>query len=101
MHLYLLLLIAACGINHTLSLKLSRWIASVSLGFSSIVATSAHADMIPSPWDANVKYEVVKEGKAGSPTTKVGDLVAIRFKGRFDSSILIYGTIDTVNSSVE
>ena len=44
------------------------------------------ADLVPAPWSSEVKYEVLQSAPAGSLQPKVGDLVAIRFKGSYKGS---------------
>lgn len=66
-------------------------LASIAIGviapFTTTLPSPALADMVSSPWDASVKYEVVKEGKRDAPMAKVGDLVAIRFKGAYKGNV--------------
>lgn len=39
------------------------------------------------PWDSNVKYEVIQSAPKDSPKAKVGDLVAIRFRGDYKGQV--------------
>ena len=41
------------------------------------------ADLVPAPWSAGVQYEVIKQAPADALQPKVGDLVAIRFRGSY------------------
>ena len=43
----------------------------------------ALADMSSAPWDSNIQYAVVKQAPADSPMPKEGDLVAVRFQGKY------------------
>lgn len=47
------------------------------------LALPSWAEMIPAPWSEGVKYEVVKKAPKDSLRPKVGEQVAIRFKGSY------------------
>jgi hypothetical protein len=40
------------------------------------------AELVPAPWDNNVKYEIIKPSTS-DVVPVVGDLVTIRFKGSY------------------
>ena len=65
--------------------KLMKWASSGLMGvvLSSPFASIALAELVPSPWDPAIKYEVIKQAKEDSFQPKVGDLVAIRFAGSY------------------
>mmetsp|Transcript_4666 Transcript_4666/g.7674 ORF Transcript_4666/g.7674 Transcript_4666/m.7674 type:complete len:203 (-) Transcript_4666:670-1278(-) len=46
----------------------------------------SRADLAPAPWDNNVKYEVLKSNPNGL-IPKVGENVAIRFKGSYKGNV--------------
>lgn len=41
------------------------------------------ADLAPAPWSPGVQYEVIKQAPADALKPKIGDLVAIRFRGSY------------------
>lgn len=74
------------------SFKLSNSLkAAASVGFCASLVFSqgqlALAELIPAPWDTNVKYEIIKSGSDPEQAAKVGDLVTIRFRGKFKDVI--------------
>jgi FKBP-type peptidyl-prolyl cis-trans isomerase len=50
-----------------------------------IMSNEAMAELNPTPWNSAVKYEIIETGKGDQP--KVGDLVAIRFKGSYKGTV--------------
>ena len=40
-------------------------------------------DLVPAPWNNGIQYEVLKSAPSGAGQPKVGDLVAIRFRGDY------------------
>jgi len=88
----ILLVLLVLNIVIVSSLKLnnisSSWkrsIASLSIGLSVITSGNilhANADMKPAPWDDKVQYELLKSNPS-APQPKVGEMVAIRFKGSY------------------
>ena len=55
----------------------------VGLLCSLSLPTVTLADLAPAPWSAGVQYEVIKQAPADALQPKVGDLVAIRFRGSY------------------
>jgi FKBP-type peptidyl-prolyl cis-trans isomerase len=50
-----------------------------------LMTNAAFADLSPAPWNKDIKYEVIQSGKGDQP--KVGDLVAVRFKGSYKGNV--------------
>jgi len=61
-------------------------LVSTIAGLLATAPTTVWADMVPAPWSSDVQYEVLKQSPKDALQPKVGDLVAIRFKGSYKGS---------------
>ena len=80
-----LILFTLC-ISHCTSWKLNKFFTNTvasSIIFSQFIQPTIAGDLIPAPWDNNVKYEILKEGSETATKPKVGEIVGIRFKGNY------------------
>lgn len=48
-----------------------------------LMPSVANAELVSAPWSERVQYEILKQAPAGALQPKVGDLVAIRFRGSY------------------
>ena len=69
--------------------SLSRWGRGISIPkvvgllYSLSLPTVSLADLAPASWSPGVQYEVIKQAPADALGPKIGDLVAIRFRGSY------------------
>ena len=63
--------------------KFSRSIPVLISALSISSNQPAVADMTTAPWDSQIKYDVVKSAAPDSPMPKTGDLVVVRFQGKY------------------
>ena len=61
-------------------------ITSIFTGSALLTSLPAQADFGATPWSPNIQYEVVKSAPNGD-VPKIGELVAIRFKGSFRGNV--------------
>lgn len=82
--LLIILISLSLSSSWKISNNIKRNIASLSLGLGLVFSHSneALAAMQQAPWDNQVSYEVIKSNPNGLQP-KVGELVAIRFKGSY------------------
>jgi FKBP-type peptidyl-prolyl cis-trans isomerase len=86
MMLSIVLLLSILTLSSSWNMK--RIIASSGLSIGLLISgnTEVRADFKPSPWDDKVLYDVVTSNPSGLKP-KVGELVAIRFKGSFKGNV--------------
>ena len=80
-----LILLALC-ISYCSSWKFNKIITNsiaTSVCFSQFIQPTIAGELVPAPWDNNVKYEVLKEASEANMKPKVGEIVGIRFKGSY------------------
>lgn len=71
--------------------SLNRWSSGISIpkvvgllcSLTFSLPSVSLADLAPAPWSPGVQYEVIKQAPADALEPKVGDLVAIRFRGSY------------------
>jgi len=66
--------------------SLRRQLATASLLLGVSAVPQAQAAMAPSSWDPNVQIETLIAPKADAKSPKVGDMVAVRFRGSFNGN---------------
>jgi peptidylprolyl isomerase len=85
MQLWVLLLSSLCVTCSAVKLtSVRRWLSSAGIcALSQLGPMISFADYSPTPWDPAVKYEIVTKAPTDAVQPKVGDLVAIRFRGEY------------------
>lgn len=79
----LLILGISCSSAWKFNRIFANTFASSTIILTQFIQPTFAGDLIPAPWDNNVKYEILKEGPSTSIKPKVGEIVGIRFKGNY------------------